>query len=271
MSSLKNACAKSAINSIDAIDSRPKARKQSLLKAAKAGSLKDVEVMLLRNGLNLNVCTQDGAGLLHLAVGSGNKLLIEFLLKKGLSAERRFKSGSKTPLDIVRERVYTNEIVQILEQDISINKRDENGMTSLHRAAYEGNSERLRALIEQGANLRVRDNEGNTPLHLAAKRNRTDIIYTLIMITDRNDPLGDILYEPDENGLIPFDVAEASSYARKLLSSLDPYRKPKADKEAFFAAVLNKIYQHVRDISEVTSGSKFDILDKAKEELRTKE
>jgi len=57
---------------------------------------------------------------------------------------------------------------QLLEQGVDVNAGDEYQRTSLHYAAYCGETELAALLIQKGAGVSARDYEQNTPLHMAA-------------------------------------------------------------------------------------------------------
>ncbi len=52
-----------------------------------------------------------------------------------------------------------------------VNAIDQNGRTSLHSAANDGNAGLAKLLIAHGADVNAKDNEGMTPLHTVALRN----------------------------------------------------------------------------------------------------
>ena len=60
----------------------------------------------LSNGANVNQKNEDGCTLLHLAVQSGHKRIVELLIAKGADVNAKMVSGAKkgnTPLDAANE------------------------------------------------------------------------------------------------------------------------------------------------------------------------
>jgi ankyrin repeat protein len=53
-------------------------------------------------------------------------------------------------------------------QKINNDIRHAMGRTNLHKAAFDGNAERVKELLKKGANPNTKDKKGRTPLHWAA-------------------------------------------------------------------------------------------------------
>ena len=56
----------------------------------------------------------------------------------------------------------------------------EDGTTTLHTAAREGDAELVRLLIERGATVDTKTREGLTPLHKAIMYNQTPVVQLLL-------------------------------------------------------------------------------------------
>ncbi len=118
---------------------------RSLLKAASKGDVLSMKDILHGNSgtLLLNAVDEDGQGLLHAAVISGNLEACKFLLQ--------FK--------------------KVLEQHgVGINSKDLSGNTPLHCAVSSFNrgcEEMVFLLLCNGADTLIQNSEGNTALHLA--------------------------------------------------------------------------------------------------------
>jgi len=69
----------------------------------------------------------------------------------------------------------------LLESGEDVNKRDPQGQTALHLAAYFDRPVTLKALIEAGADVNAHDSsKGNTPLYFAAQEDNPMIVMELI-------------------------------------------------------------------------------------------
>jgi len=61
-----------------------------------------------------------------------------------------------------------------------INRKDETGLTILHRAVIANQSDVTRFLIEKGMDLNAQDSAGMTPLHFAAKKGNLEAMRALL-------------------------------------------------------------------------------------------
>lgn len=75
---------------------------------------------------------------------------------------------------------------------------DEDGMVALHRAAREGDIERLKALLPM-SDPKVADEEGWTALHFAAREGYTDCLRALLPVSDASSA--------DRDGWTPLHLA----------------------------------------------------------------
>ncbi len=73
-----------------------------------------------------------------------------------------------------------NEARRHLNEGADVNKKDEQGQTPLHHAAYGGQKEVTEVLLERGAKVNAKDDEGRTPLHLASKNGHAPLVDLLL-------------------------------------------------------------------------------------------
>ena len=73
-----------------------------------------------------------------------------------------------------------NEARRHLNEGADVNKKDEQGQTPLHHAAYGGQKEVTEVLLERGAKVNAKDDEGWTPLHLASKNGHAPLVDLLL-------------------------------------------------------------------------------------------
>lgn len=112
---------------------------------------------------------------LHKAVQNGEREEILNLIKIGYNPNALDKFG-KTPLFYATERQDCRFYIELLlKNGASVNARDVNGRTCLHKAGKY----LAKMLISYEADLNIQDKLGNTALHYAAKRGDWDLIDTL--------------------------------------------------------------------------------------------
>ncbi|KAL0333582.1 UNVERIFIED_CONTAM: hypothetical protein Sangu_1514400 [Sesamum angustifolium] len=162
---------------------------------------RDCARLLLANGARADIQnSSDGETPLHVASFLGDEQMVKLLLHKGANKDVRNKSG-KTAYDLAAENGHNKlfdalrlgdnlavaarkgevrTIVRLLENGASINGRDQNGWTALHRAAFKGRIDAARALIEKGIDVNAKDEDGYTALHCAAESGQADVIELLV-------------------------------------------------------------------------------------------
>ena len=72
------------------------------------------------------------------------------------------------------------KVRKLLESEIDINIKDNQGKTSLHHACSKGHLVMVKILIGHGANVNLQTNSKKTPLHLASKKGNINIVKFLI-------------------------------------------------------------------------------------------
>ncbi|KAL8509620.1 hypothetical protein ACS0TY_016737 [Phlomoides rotata] len=162
---------------------------------------RDCVRLLLSNGARADVrnfC--DGDTPLHVASSLGDEQMVKVLLHKGANKDVRNKVG-KTAYDLAAENGHIKlydalrlgdnlcvcarkgdlrMVLRLLENGASINGRDQNGWSALHRAAFKGRLDVARALIEKGIEVNGKDEEGYTALHCAVESGHVEVIELLV-------------------------------------------------------------------------------------------
>lgn len=175
---------------------------QTALHLAVEERRRDCARLLLANsaaGADIRNAT-DGDTPLHVASGLGDEQMVKLLLHKGANKDVRNKAG-KTAYDLAAENGHAKlfdalrlgdslcaaarkgelrMILRLLDNGASINGRDQNGWTALHRAAFKGRMDVIRALIEKGIDLNAKDEWGYTALHCAVESGQVDAIELMV-------------------------------------------------------------------------------------------
>lgn len=157
---------------------------------------------LLQKGANPNVLSQSGNTPLKFANPAITKLLLRYGALTNNTAppvpELRYTPNiyteSSSPRPRVINRVVSNFIAGSsypeksynilkklsLEQSLKVHNWDKNGNNSLHRAAQNGNLERVKLLVKSGIDPNSRNNNGDTALRFAAENGHLEVIQYLV-------------------------------------------------------------------------------------------
>ncbi|XP_031478493.1 protein VAPYRIN-LIKE-like [Nymphaea colorata] len=135
--------------------------------AAAEGHLGAVDFLLAVCNTKYAV-TRDGKTAHMLAMESGHHHLMDALC---LADKLHRAAGQDGNVHGVKEYVA---------QGASVDSRDQNGWTPLHRAAFKGRADVVQFLLDQGAQLDPLDNAGYTPLDCAAEAGHTHVAKLLI-------------------------------------------------------------------------------------------
>jgi ankyrin repeat protein len=100
------------------------------------------------------------------------------LLERGIEVDTRDEEG-KTSLMRAAKNSDTEMIRLLLEFGADPNLADKEGMTPLMYAAAKANIENVRILLERGANPAARNNAGETPLQIARDKKKMKIAVEL--------------------------------------------------------------------------------------------
>ncbi|PIA59835.1 hypothetical protein AQUCO_00400601v1 [Aquilegia coerulea] len=162
---------------------------------------RDCARLLLASGATPDIRnTGDGDTSLHISAGLGDEHMVKLLLQKGANKDIRNHLG-KTAYDVAAEyghtRLYDSlrlgdnlctaarkgevrTIHRLIENGASINGRDQNGWTALHRAAFKGRIDVVRTLVEMGIEVDAKDEDGYTALHCATESGQVEITELLV-------------------------------------------------------------------------------------------
>jgi ankyrin repeat protein/beta-lactamase regulating signal transducer with metallopeptidase domain/6-phosphogluconolactonase (cycloisomerase 2 family) len=136
---------------------------------------KDMAELLIAKVADVNARRADGETPLHEAASAGRKEVVELLIARGADVNRKDRDGG-TPLWYAKIEGHA-EVVELL---LKHGARDEAPANALHKAAAEGNVERVRSLIESGADVNAKDPNGLTPLHRAVFSGNRTIVELLL-------------------------------------------------------------------------------------------
>ena len=134
--------------------------------------------LLLSRGADPNLVDQAGATALMWSVSDVAK--VRLLLSRGANVNPVSTLTGRTPLLIAAGRPGAATVVKLLlERGADPKVRDKHGMTSVIRAAFNGDPESLKVLISHGVDVNACA-EYETALSIAVNRNRAEIVDLLL-------------------------------------------------------------------------------------------
>ena len=88
---------------------------------------------------------------------------------------------------------------------LTVNEKDTNGNTSLHKAAELNNKEISMILIENGSDIEEKNKDGNTPLHIVSNSNNPELVKFFL-----NNGASSTQFIKNKDGKIPLNLADDS-------------------------------------------------------------
>jgi ankyrin repeat protein len=184
----------------------------------------DCVKLLLKLGAT-SIKLENGRTLVHLAAEYGHKNCLEFLVNEFPSDIHEVDNIGNTPLhlafsDLASNKAQTNQecIGLLIDKDVEINKKNEEGDTPLHLAAQSSNKECLKLLIEkmQSKDIDIHEeifytnNNGETVIHMAAFGGNIECLEYLIKQHCSKKSRQSILNQNNNDGEILLHLAALS-------------------------------------------------------------
>lgn len=168
---------KSPDNDIARLD----AHGQSILHYAILSGNKDMVEYLLNNYSELSVNQSDSNWYtpLHISVMIGSVRITELLLIKNANINS-VNRDRQTPLHLAAQYGFCNIIVMLLDYGANINSFDIDERSPLTLAISQCKEDAARILIKKGIRLNHEENNGYTPLYRAVLNNLTNTVKLLI-------------------------------------------------------------------------------------------
>uniref|UniRef100_A0A0K6S9U3 Uncharacterized protein n=2 Tax=Chromera velia CCMP2878 TaxID=1169474 RepID=A0A0K6S9U3_9ALVE len=188
-----------------------------LFSAAQQG-LTDLVRFLLGRGADANAQGPEGKTPIFNAIGNGHRDVVEVLLDHWARVDER-KKYQETPLfltamcfsEILRDHRDIAEL--LISRGADIHARDDEGMTVLHLAAWNGALGVLDVLLENGANLHATSNDGYTALHFVARTDESEEVESSMF--QKKKTIAELLVSKgidvgalDQNGQTALKIAE---------------------------------------------------------------
>ncbi|KAM8889768.1 ankyrin-3-like isoform 27-T28 [Synchiropus picturatus] len=186
------------LNAAEEEEKKKKARKRSrevkkktdvnacYLRSARAGNLEKA-LDYLKNGVDINICNQNGLNALHLASKEGHVEVVAELIKQGANVDAATKKGN-TALHIASLAGQTDVVKELVTNGANVNAQSQNGFTPLYMAAQENHMDVVQFLLDNGSSQSIATEDGFTPLAVALQQGHDQVVSLLL----ENDTKGKV-------------------------------------------------------------------------------
>ena len=192
------------------------------MKAAEKGDARLMQA-LLDNGADMTLQDRQGQTALMHAAAKGNTEAVQALLgHSGLGRTAREElvelkdQAGKTAAQHAEDNDH-KELMVFLKEYVALNVPDQEGQTSLMKAALQGDVKLVQSLLTKGADPTMKDKVGCTALMHAAARGNTEVLRLLMKV--------DSISGRDHNGWTPLMHAASAGHVETvevLLTSFTP-------------------------------------------------
>ncbi|XP_063817860.1 ankyrin-3 isoform X20 [Pseudophryne corroboree] len=158
----------------------------SYLRAARSGNLEKA-LDYLKNGVDINVCNQNGLNALHLASKEGHVEIVSELIQRGADVDASTKKGN-TALHIASLAGQAEVVKVLVTNGANVNAQSQNGFTPLYMAAQENHLDVVKFLLDNGASQSLATEDGFTPLAVALQQGHDQVVSLLL----ENDTKGKV-------------------------------------------------------------------------------
>ncbi|XP_073935012.1 ankyrin-3 isoform X2 [Castor canadensis] len=158
----------------------------SYLRAARAGHLEKA-LDYIKNGVDINICNQNGLNALHLASKEGHVEVVSELLQREANVDAATKKGN-TALHIASLAGQAEVVKVLVTNGANVNAQSQNGFTPLYMAAQENHLEVVKFLLDKGASQSLATEDGFTPLAVALQQGHDQVVSLLL----ENDTKGKV-------------------------------------------------------------------------------
>lgn len=137
--------------------------KEMFLKAA----ANDV-LYFFQTQVNLLETDERGQSLLHYAVRTSSKQVIDYLLDNDIDINIQDKNGETALFDCCRKSKLAIA-KQLIRKFANVNLKNTKGEQAIHLASAKGDYDMVRLLLEAGGNLNEKTRDGHSVIHYAIK------------------------------------------------------------------------------------------------------
>jgi ankyrin repeat protein len=176
----------------------------ALLKAAKAGSLAEVNAAIKKRA-DVNGADEAGNGPLAIAAGAGHGEVVQALLGAGASVNKANPAGL-TPVMVAAQNGRADVVKALLAAGADAAAADRRGRTLLFHAIRGGCEDVAKEMIASGADVRATTEDAKSLLHEAAGDGRLEVVRALLLAKVAVDA------KEDREGATPLMLAAAEGH-----------------------------------------------------------
>ncbi|KAK3602164.1 hypothetical protein CHS0354_029169 [Potamilus streckersoni] len=151
----------------------------SLIRAVLLGDIHALE-QLFTSGVDICQSHPIVGSVLHLAAIMGDHDLAYLALDHNISVNQSETGSRCTPLSLAVQYGHHNIMSLLVGKGADVNKKNKDGLSSLHIAVLKNNIEAVHYLLRAGAKVNAPDDRGNLPLYYAARQGHKKILDILV-------------------------------------------------------------------------------------------
>jgi ankyrin repeat protein len=141
---------------------------------------RDIALLLINKGSDVNAKYKAGTYPLHIAVLKGQLEIAKLLLSKGAEINKNNDGDEATPLHIAAQHNKIDIVNLLLANGADVHAKAAKGYTPLHVAAEWGHIYVVERLLGAGADSNIKETRGFTPLKLAKKASAPKNVVNLL-------------------------------------------------------------------------------------------
>ncbi|KAL7637921.1 UNVERIFIED_CONTAM: hypothetical protein RMT77_011534 [Armadillidium vulgare] len=186
------------------IDNKNEDEETALHIAAETGQKEVVEELIKNYRFLINDENEDGDSPLHLASSNGRTEVVQVLLQASADVEAR-NTLLWTPLDCASANGHLDVCKLLIENNAPLDPLDKTKTTPLQLAAQNGHTEVIKLLIEKGASVAATDSTFRNALEIATAAGQKDAAIIIVRSSQWLEALRNVRYD-NETGrrITPF-------------------------------------------------------------------
>ena len=187
---LKYAKAARCIDEINSSIDSGEVAKQTAVQIASSTGHCYLVILLLGQGVDVNLVTEAGQTAIWLAAAAGHEDVARLLLQAGTELDLKYSNG-QTLLHFYTEQRNHLMVNELLMNGAVVDTTDDNNQTALHKATKGGDYMIAESLVKYGACVMTKDSHGKSPLVLSIEECNATIVELLLSQMAPNEVIDD--------------------------------------------------------------------------------